>query len=90
MIRISPRSALGLAVVSQGDRRRVLRVACGTHAFHDGLTDTHYALLPLWQAEFGLAYGAVRALRSLYTAARVACKCPRQPLGGGLAIRACS
>src|SRR5712671_832204 len=42
-------------------RIRVLWVACGAHALHDGLTDTLYLLLPLWQAEFGLGYAA-RAL----------------------------
>jgi MFS family permease len=30
-------------------RTRVLWVACGAHALHDGLTDTLYLLLPLWQ-----------------------------------------
>ncbi len=48
-------SGLGLAAVGQGDRRRVVWVACGAHALHDGFTDTLYVLLPLWQAEFGLA-----------------------------------
>jgi len=61
MIPISPRSAPSSADVSQGDRRRVLWVTCGTHALHDGFTDTLYVLLPLWQAEFGLAYAAVGA-----------------------------
>jgi MFS transporter, FSR family, fosmidomycin resistance protein len=77
MIPISPRSALGsLAGVSQGERRRVLWVACGVHALHDGFTDTLYVLLPLWQAEFGLAYAAVGALRSLYTAAMAGLQVP--------------
>jgi MFS transporter, FSR family, fosmidomycin resistance protein len=76
MIPIDLRSALGLAVGGHGDRRRVLCVACGTHALHDGFTDTLYLLLPLWQVEFGLGYAAVGALRSLYTAAMAGLQLP--------------
>ena len=47
-------------------RTRVLWVACGAHALHDGLTDTLYLLLPLWQAQFALSYAAVGILRALY------------------------
>jgi MFS transporter, FSR family, fosmidomycin resistance protein len=36
------------------------------HALHDGYTDMIYVLLPVWQAEFGLGYGALAALRGLY------------------------
>ncbi len=46
--------------------RRTLGVACGAHALHDGYTDLSYVLLPLWQAEFGLGYGALAALRGTY------------------------
>jgi len=45
----------------------VLWVACGAHALHDGLTDTLYLLLPLWQAQFALSYAAIGLLRALYT-----------------------
>jgi len=76
MIPIDLRSALGLAGGGHGGRRRVLCVACGTHALHDGFTDTLYLLLPLWQAEFGLGYAAVGALRSLYTAAMAGLQLP--------------
>src|SRR6266403_364678 len=48
-------------------RTRVLWVACGAHALHDGLTDTLYLLLPLWQAQFALSYAAIGILRALYT-----------------------
>lgn len=47
-------------------RRRMLWVACGTHALHDGLTDTLYLLLPILQAEFALGYAAIGILRALY------------------------
>jgi MFS family permease len=46
-------------------RRRVLTVACGAHALHDGYTDLIYLLLPIWQTEFGLSYAALGALRML-------------------------
>jgi MFS family permease len=81
MIPISPRSAPSFAGVGQGDRRRVLWVTCGTHALHDGFTDTLYVLLPLWQAEFGLAYAAVGGLRSLYTAAMAGLQVPAASIG---------
>ena len=45
---------------------RVLWVACGAHALHDGFTDTLYVLLPLWQAQFALSYAAIGILRTLY------------------------
>lgn len=48
------------------DRARVLWVACGAHALHDGFTDTLYVLLPIWQAQFGLSYAAIGVLRALY------------------------
>src|SRR5258708_19096923 len=48
-------------------RTRVLWVACGAHALHDGLTDTLYLLLPLWQVQFALGYTAIGLLRALYT-----------------------
>jgi MFS transporter, FSR family, fosmidomycin resistance protein len=55
---------------------RVLWVACGTHALHDGLTDTLYLLLPLWQAEFALGYGAIGLLRALYAGSMAGLQVP--------------
>jgi MFS family permease len=49
-----------------GDQRRAVGVAGGAHALHDGYTDLIYILLPLWQAEFGLTYAALGALRSVF------------------------
>jgi MFS transporter, FSR family, fosmidomycin resistance protein len=59
-------TATGRADHPHPDRRRVLWVACGAHALHDGLTDTLYLLLPLWQAQFALSYAAIGMLRALY------------------------
>jgi MFS family permease len=48
-------------------RRRILTTICGSHAVHDGYTDTLYLLLPLWQAEFALSHSAVGMMRALYS-----------------------
>src|SRR5215475_12708834 len=55
------------AVPQPQEERRALGVACGAHALHDGYTDLVYVLLPIWQAEFGLTYGAIGILRSLFS-----------------------
>jgi hypothetical protein len=55
---------------------RVLWVACGAHALHDGLTDTLYLLLPMWQAQFALSYAAIGILRALYTGAMAGFQVP--------------
>ena len=57
-------------------QRRVLSVACGVHALHDGYTDLIYVLLPVWQAEFALSYAALGALRMLYTGAMAGLQMP--------------
>src|ERR1700759_486321 len=46
-------------------RGRTLWTACAAHALHDGYTDLIYLLLPIWQAEFGLGYGALAFLGGL-------------------------
>jgi MFS transporter, FSR family, fosmidomycin resistance protein len=48
------------------NKARILWVACGAHALHDGFTDTLYVLLPIWQAQFALSYAAIGILRALY------------------------
>ena len=46
--------------------RRTLLGASLAHALHDGYTDMIYILLPIWQTEFALGFGALAALRGLY------------------------
>src|SRR5262245_29867322 len=53
--------------VSRADERRAPGVAGGAHALHDGYTDLIYVMLPIWQAEFGLAYAQIGALRGLFS-----------------------
>lgn len=52
--------------VTKRDERRTMSVASGAHALHDGYTDLIYVLLPVWQAEFGLTFAAIGALRGLF------------------------
>src|SRR5919199_270333 len=66
-----------------GAANRVLAVACGAHALHDGFTDLLYVLLPLWRAEFGLGYAEVGLLRALYAGAMAGFQIP----AGTLAAR---
>ena len=53
-------------------RTRVLWLSCVAHALHDGYADMIYVLLPVWQTEFSLSYGALAMLRGVY-AGTMAC-----------------
>jgi len=68
--------AIATAPTEVATQRRVLSVACGAHALHDGYTDLIYVLLPVWQAEFALSYAALGALRMLYTGAMAGLQVP--------------
>ncbi|MDR3466380.1 MAG: MFS transporter [Xanthobacteraceae bacterium] len=59
-------SAIGPSAWSS-PQRRSLAGACLAHALHDGYTDQLYALLPVWQAEFGLSYAGLAMVRALYS-----------------------
>src|SRR5438552_449458 len=47
--------------------RRILGVTFGAHVLHDGFADLLYVLLPVWQAEFGLALAQVGFLKTVYS-----------------------
>jgi FSR family fosmidomycin resistance protein-like MFS transporter len=49
-----------------GGKSRNLLGACLTHILHDGYTDQLYALLPVWQTQFGLSYMGLAVVRALY------------------------
>jgi MFS family permease len=51
-------------------------VAGGAHALHDGYTDLIYIMLPLWQAEFGLSYAALGALRGVFAGSMASLQIP--------------
>lgn len=68
-------SRAGDAATTQA-KRRTFAVAAGAHALHDGYTDVLYVMLPVWQAEFGLSYAAVGALRAMFTGAMAGLQIP--------------
>jgi MFS transporter, FSR family, fosmidomycin resistance protein len=52
--------------VGLASKSRSLMGACLAHILHDGYTDQLYALLPVWQSEFGLSYAGLAVVRALY------------------------
>jgi MFS family permease len=58
------------------DERRALGVASGAHVLHDGYTDLVWIALPIWQQEFGLSYGAVGLLRTLFSGTMASLQIP--------------
>lgn len=64
------------AAAAPVSRARTLWTACAAHALHDGYTDLIYLLLPIWQAEFGLGFGALAFLRGLAAAAMAGLQVP--------------
>jgi MFS transporter, FSR family, fosmidomycin resistance protein len=72
-------AALSTATEPARNRARILWVAGGAHALHDGFTDTLYVLLPIWQAQFALSYTAIGVLRALYTGVMAGFQVPVAP-----------
>jgi MFS family permease len=73
-IAVASSNRLALPVKSRA--RRTLVLAGLAHALHDGLTDMIYVLLPVWQAQFALGFGALAVLRGLYVGALAALQVP--------------
>jgi MFS transporter, FSR family, fosmidomycin resistance protein len=69
-------------------KSRSLLAACLTHALHDGYTDSLYAFLPVWQAQFGLSYAALAVVRALYYATMGGLQIPADRALRGLSPRA--
>lgn len=69
-------------------KRRVLWFSCVAHALHDGYTDMIYVLLPIWQADFGLSYGALATLRGLYAGSMASLQLPAGRLARRFGARA--
>jgi MFS family permease len=55
---------------------------------HDGYTDQLYALLPVWQSEFGLSYAGLAVVRALYYGTMGGLQVPGDRLIAGLGPRA--
>jgi FSR family fosmidomycin resistance protein-like MFS transporter len=60
-------AAIDSAQKSKDEERRVLGVACGAHALHDGYTDLIYVMLPIWQQEFGLGFAALGLMKTVFS-----------------------
>ncbi|MBR7962688.1 MFS transporter [Burkholderia vietnamiensis] len=69
-------------------RPRVLWLSCVAHAIHDGYTDMIYALLPVWQSEFGLDFAALAILRGVYAGTMAALQLPAGRVAQRLGSRA--
>jgi FSR family fosmidomycin resistance protein-like MFS transporter len=69
-------------------QRRNLAGACLAHLLHDGYTDQLYALLPVWQAEFGLTYAGLAVIRALYSGTMGGFQLPANRLTARLGPRA--
>jgi FSR family fosmidomycin resistance protein-like MFS transporter len=69
-------------------KRRNLLGACLAHMLHDGYTDQLYALLPVWQSEFGLSYAGLGVVRALYYGTMGGLQVPGDRLIGRLSSRA--
>ena len=54
----------------------------GAHALHDGFTDLLNVLYPLLQAQFGLSYAAIGALKAVYSGAMASGQIPSGWLAG--------
>jgi MFS transporter, FSR family, fosmidomycin resistance protein len=69
-------------------QRRNLAGACLAHVLHDGYTDQLYALLPVWQSEFGLSYAGLAVVRALYYGTMGGLQVPGDRLTAGFGPRA--
>jgi MFS family permease len=72
-----------VAVTPSVSPRRTLTVCGGAHALHDGFTDLLNVLYPLLQAQFGLSYAAIGALKTVYSGGMAVGQIP----SGKLAVR---
>ncbi len=69
-------------------QQRSLAGACLAHLLHDGYTDALYALLPVWQTQFGLSYAGLAIVRALYSATMGGLQVPSDRLAARLSPRA--
>ena len=76
MRRFPKENSAALASQMSSEQRRTASVAGVAHALHDGYTDLIYIMLPLWQAEFGLTFAALGALRSVFVGAMAGLQIP--------------
>jgi MFS transporter, FSR family, fosmidomycin resistance protein len=73
-----------LPLMQTAAQRRTLWSACVAHILHDGYADLIYVLLPVWQAEFGIGFGALAVVRALYVGAMAGLQLPIGQMAGRL------
>lgn len=73
-----------VAAAPPASGRKTLAVCGGAHALHDGFTDLLNVLYPLLQAQFGLSYAAIGALKAVYSGAMASGQIPSGWLAGRL------
>lgn len=73
-----------VAVAPPRSARKTLAVCGAAHALHDGFTDLLNVLYPLLQAQFGLSYAAIGALKAVYSGAMASGQIPSGWLAGRL------
>ena len=88
MSQIAAFTSAGVDLPEKSRAQRTLALAGLAHALHDGFTDMIYVLLPVWQAQFALSYGALAVLRALYVGALAALQVPSGHLARHLSVRA--
>ena len=84
---IAVRSAADITPARISRARRTLAVAGLAHALHDGYTSSIYVLLPVWQSQFALGYGAMAVLRALYVGSLALLQVPSTRLARFLSPR---
>jgi FSR family fosmidomycin resistance protein-like MFS transporter len=67
--------------------RRTLFLAGLAHALHDGFSAIIYVLLPVWQSQFTLGYGAIAMLRAAYVGSLAVLQVPSSRLARHIGIR---
>src|ERR1700755_2289765 len=71
-----------VAAAPPASGRKTLAVCGGAHALHDGFTDLLNVLYPLLQAQFGLNYAAIGALKAVYSRAMASEQIPSSGRAG--------
>ena len=80
-------NSAGMELHGKSRAQRTLALAGVAHALHDGFTDMIYVLLPVWQLQFALGYGALAVLRALYVGALAVLQVPSGHLARHLNAR---
>ena len=87
MSQLAAFTSVRLDLPEKSRARRTLALAGVAHALHDGFTDMIYVLLPVWQTQFALGYGALAVVRALYVGALAALQVPSGHLARRLNAR---